>query len=244
MGDLIYHSLWMEDDEPDCLRYEHGSLCFPGKKEEKEKNEAKGAHNDGQRLKTTHDEDSAIDIHMSSQPPSMNFMQSSLARQFIHTLDDDNDTQSDSYIETGKLMHYALSRIEYTSEAGQVLDAMEADGLASRSDDWQKARNAILRGLKMPVVAQWFAPDKQVVRECNIICIDPKTGESEIRRPDRVVMDNESVTVVDYKFGRQKPEYHDQVRQYMRLLQEMYPEYNVKGWLWYVYSGKTEEITY
>lgn len=249
VGDLIYHSLRMEEDGADCLRYEQGSLCCPEKKRkegETPQKQAQKEHDDGQRLKIRHDEDCAIDIYMSSQPPGMNFMQSSLSRQFIHTLDDDEDnrsTPSDSYIETGKLMHYALSRIEYASEASQVMDSLEADGLASRSGDWQKARNAIERGLRKPVVAQWFTPDKQVVRECNIICTDKATGEPEVRRPDRVIMDEKSITVVDYKFGRQKPEYHDQVRQYMSLLQEMYPEHHVKGWLWYVYSGKTEEVT-
>jgi RecB family endonuclease NucS len=47
--------------------------------------------------------------------------------------------------------------------------------------------------------------------------------------------------VVDVKFGHPNPEYHDQVRRYMDLLQSMGHQ-NIKGYLWYVYSNKIEEV--
>ncbi len=47
--------------------------------------------------------------------------------------------------------------------------------------------------------------------------------------------------VVDFKFGKSKPEYKDQVREYMELLRQMGYQ-NTKGFLWYVYNNKIEEI--
>jgi hypothetical protein len=47
--------------------------------------------------------------------------------------------------------------------------------------------------------------------------------------------------IVDFKFGSPKPEYTEQVKEYMALLSTMGHQH-VKGYLWYVYSNRTEEI--
>ena len=95
---------------------------------------------------------------------------------------------------------------------------------------------------KRQTVAQWFAPGKRFLRECGIITRDPATGQAKVRRPDRVVMEPGLITVVDYKFGKRKRDYEDQVRNYMKLVGEMYPGTKVEGWLWYVYSGQTDRV--
>ena len=44
-----------------------------------------------------------------------------------------------------------------------------------------------------------------------------------------------------FKFGKKKPEYATQVREYMFLLSEMgYTD--IKGYIWYVYSGELENV--
>ena len=53
--------------------------------------------------------------------------------------------------------------------------------------------------------------------------------------------DGKETHVVDFKFGRPKEEYHEQVSEYMKLLSKMNMP-NVKGWLWYVYSNRIEEV--
>jgi CRISPR/Cas system-associated exonuclease Cas4 (RecB family) len=47
--------------------------------------------------------------------------------------------------------------------------------------------------------------------------------------------------VVDFKFGHPRPEYQEQVKEYMQLLQPMGYQ-QVEGYLWYVYSNKIEEV--
>ena len=60
-------------------------------------------------------------------------------------------------------------------------------------------------------------------------------------RPDRVMTDGREMIVVDFKFGSPRPEYREQIRQYMALLGRMgYAQ--VKGYLWFVYSNKIEEV--
>jgi hypothetical protein len=52
-------------------------------------------------------------------------------------------------------------------------------------------------------------------------------------RPDRVVVDGNRATVVDYKFGGQEERYAAQVRRYMRLCRNLgYSD--VRGFIWYV----------
>ena len=49
------------------------------------------------------------------------------------------------------------------------------------------------------------------------------------------------VVVVDFKFGKKKPEYTSQVKEYMSLLSDMGYD-NIKGYIWYVYSGELENV--
>ena len=75
--------------------------------------------------------------------------------------------------------------------------------------------------------------------ECAILYWE--NGELQTRRPDRVMMKDGEVIVVDFKFGKPYPEYDEQVREYMSLLQEMgYTQ--VSGYLWYVFYNQLEEI--
>ena len=89
-------------------------------------------------------------------------------------------------------------------------------------------------------VKDWFSERWQLFNECTILYLD-NDGTVVERRPDRVMTDGRETHVVDFKFGRPKEEYHDQVRQYMQLLQQMGMP-GVKGWLWYVYSNKIDEV--
>ena len=243
VGDLIFNALEM-DDEDDALRYQQGTMCGGEASKHSQATHEGLPGRDARRMTMRHDEGNAVDTAMSTRPPTMHFMPSSQSRMFIRSVGDEADehAQADSYIETGKLMHYALSQIGCASEAVTVLDRMEAEGLAERSQAWQNARQAIEQGLAHPSVARWFAPGKKFVRECNIICKNPLTGLPEVKRPDRVVMEPGLVSVIDYKFGRPKPEYIAQVQEYMRQLSAMYPDTEVQGWLWYVYSARTERV--
>ena len=62
-------------------------------------------------------------------------------------------------------------------------------------------------------------------------------GELQTRRPDRVMIRDGRVIVVDFKFGKHSEAYNEQVRGYMSLLRDMgYTD--VEGYLWYVYKNE------
>ena len=60
------------------------------------------------------------------------------------------------------------------------------------------------------------------------------TGQPDVLRPDRVVVNGKTITVIDYKFGHPSRHYYDQVAAYMHLMGRMYPEHEIKGYLWYI----------
>ena len=85
------------------------------------------------------------------------------------------------------------------------------------------------------------APRWTVLNECSLLFYDREQQKSRQLRPDRVITDGEEYIVIDFKFGTPKEEYHTQVREYMHLLSEM-GHSRVKGYLWFVYSNKIEEV--
>ena len=93
--------------------------------------------------------------------------------------------------------------------------------------------------LSNPRVASWFSPRWTLFNECTILSVE--NGEVKEHRPDRVMTDGNEWIVVDFKFGHPDPKYHEQVRNYMYLLSSMGHQ-NIKGYLWYVYSNKIEEV--
>ena len=74
----------------------------------------------------------------------------------------------------------------------------------------------ITKRLADPRVAEWFSKRWTLYNECTILL-----PNGEERRPDRVMTDVHETIVIDFKFGKQREEYHEQVREYMNLLSEM-----------------------
>jgi predicted RecB family nuclease len=61
-------------------------------------------------------------------------------------------------------------------------------------------------------------------------------------RPDRVIVDGDKATVIDFKFGEtEKASYHKQVKSYMEQLSGM-GFGRVEGYLWYVMLGRTVKM--
>ena len=64
--------------------------------------------------------------------------------------------------------------------------------------------------------------------------------DGSVNRPDRVVIKDGNVIVIDYKFGEHDPRYLRQIRRYADIWRRMGYE-NVSAVLWYVQSGEIVE---
>ena len=175
--------------------------------------------------------------YMESQ---VNFRQSNRSQAFIEA-DEGDEIERLNYIQTGSVLHQIFSMIRTADDIEDALKQLQFEGvLYDEQITPERITNILRKRLQDPRVADWFSPHWTLFNECTILSIDD--GEMKERRPDRVMTDGNKWVVVDFKFGSQKPEYLDQVREYMQLIRTMQPEAEVSGYLWFVYSNKIEEV--
>jgi ATP-dependent exoDNAse (exonuclease V) beta subunit len=179
-----------------------------------------------------------VEIQLETFENKTEFRQSNKSREFV---EGDDEQQELSYIKMGSVLHEIFSNIHTTDDIEGALRQLQHDGVLYDDEVTAAKLKAMLqKRLSDKRVMEWFSDRWQLFNECSILRLNEQ-GEVEERRPDRVMTDGKETHVVDFKFGRPKPEYQEQVREYMQLLQQMgHP--NVKGWLWYVYSNKIEEV--
>lgn len=176
------------------------------------------------------------EIIVSSKMPE--FKQSNKSRDLI--VGDEEEEQQKYYIKMGTVLHSLFSTIRTHDDIDGALKQLELDGvLYDENISKEKVREMIRKRLESDKVNDWFSDRWEIFNECSIISMNK--GKMEVHRPDRVMKDENETIVVDFKFGKPRQEYHDQVKGYMDLLSGMgHP--NVKGYLWYVYPNKIVEV--
>ena len=173
----------------------------------------------------------------------VSFRQSNRSKAFTEN-DDEEAVRQQNYIQTGSVLHEVFSTIRTTADIPDALQRLQSEGVIYDGTlTPERITNMLQKRLKDPRVADWFSDRWRLFNECSILSVE--NGQVCQHRPDRVMTDGHQWIVVDFKFGSPKPEYHDQVRQYMTLIQEMIspsPLTSIKGYLWYVYSNQIEEV--
>ena len=221
----------------------------------------RGSGEGANRLSIDHRMEDAVDVKVVTRNPMLYFLQSNQAQEYLGQINEEQGARSEeqentgnpdnspascplppaptlSQREVGKRMHEVLSRIEDVSQLDEVLLKAREEGIIGEGEEWEAITNRIKEGFRNPLVASWFQAENIVYNECSIASIN-KEGQPEVLRPDRVVMKGNSITVIDYKFGHPSRHYYDQVKSYMSLMKQMYPEHEVKGYLWYVMGKGT-----
>jgi ATP-dependent exoDNAse (exonuclease V) beta subunit len=164
------------------------------------------------------------------------FKQSNRSKDFI----EEEERTENSYISRGKLLHYLFSNIHTTADIPEAADRLLFEGVIHSDAEKEGLITYVSDAMQLPEVAEWFRPDVKLFNECSIIYRD-ETGTLQNKRPDRVIQYKDKMTVVDFKFGKERKQYASQVKKYMSLLQEM-GYLNVEGYLWYVAENKVELI--
>lgn len=194
--------------------------------------------------KTTHNiflkKPDKIGVDFESFAGYREFKQSNKSQVYV---EEDIDMESaHNYVKLGNVLHDIFSHIHTTDDIDHALAELEQEGVLY--DDVvskEKLINMLHNRLENPRVADWFSPRWTLFNECTILSRDPETHSVVEQRPDRVMTDGHEITVVDFKFGKEKATHHDQVRRYMSLLSDMGYQ-RVKGYLWYVYSNIIKEV--
>jgi ATP-dependent exoDNAse (exonuclease V) beta subunit len=141
-------------------------------------------------------------------------------------------------VEQGILLHSVLSAIECEEDLPQVLEEFRQRGELGDAEKEAIGRE-IQRMFEVPVgqgkVRDWFKKGLVVRTEREIVT------DRKILRPDRVVLEGERATVIDYKTGKEETEHQRNLREYAECLQAMgYKE--VERYLLYLAPPKAVRV--
>ena len=166
-------------------------------------------------------------------PHPVSFRQSNKSHDFIKGEDID-PSDARRYIKVGNVLHQLFSTVLTEADIEPRLKELEQAGIIYNDDiTSRELQNKISCALSNEKVKNWFSPRWKLFNECTILDYDKETGDVYEHRPDRVMTDGKEMIVVDFKFGKPRDEYHEQVQRYMRLLMRMgYKQ--VSGYIWYV----------
>ncbi len=148
-----------------------------------------------------------------------------------------NYIEDDSSRLNGILMHEILSRVLTKEDIRDSLEDAQKQGKFLPST-YQQTYDQLVEKIESVEHLGWYDRASEVLNEASIIS---PTGDLYI--PDRVVIKDGAVKVIDYKFGKLfSAKYKKQVLRYMALLKEMGYD-DVSGFIWYFQSNKVEEVS-
>lgn len=140
-----------------------------------------------------------------------------------------------SNLSIGKIKHEMMSEVIIADDIARVAKKYERLGIIT-SEQAQEFISEISSQVESNArIAEWFAVGNKVLNESSVLNYSSDGKLSY--RPDRVIIDGDRVTVVDYKFGKESTAYIKQVESYITLLKKM-GYFNVCGYVWYVSLGK------
>lgn len=215
-----------ENDNP--VIYEYGEICT---EEDKKKSDSSN------RLVAVPE---AVNVKIEPLETEIEFKQSNRSADFIRGDEDEEENMRSQYIKQGQLLHTLFASIEKRDDLEAAIERLYFEGVIESAEKAEEIHGIAEKALNQKEVSDWYSGKWTLYNECAIIYND-EDGKMQNRRPDRVMVKGNEVIVVDFKFGKKKPEYTSQVKEYMSLLSEMGYD-NIKGYIWYVYSGELENV--
>ena len=204
--------------------YELGTLYLSSHEEEKQVS--------GNKLLTVA---RRLPIHLETLETNIEFKQSNRSAEFIRG----EEETEDKYIRQGQLLHNLFSVIRTPDDVPPAIERLRFEGIIESAQQEEQIRKLTEWALRHPLVKEWYSGSWELYNECAIIYREK--GVLQTRRPDRVMMKDGEVIVVDFKFGKKRKTYNKQVKEYMDLLSDMGYEH-IRGYLWYVFNNELEEI--
>ena len=206
------------DWEEDC--YEQGELC--PSEEEKAKTSTNKLTQKPEKLP----------VRMESMRHDIEFRQSNRSADFIQGIEEEES--DDRFINRGRMLHTLFSAIETAEDIDPAIERLIFEGVIGSNEKAEEIREVAHKAFSSPEIQDWYSGEWTLFNECAIIY--KEKGALQTRRPDRVMMKDGQVVVVDFKFGKENLQYNKQVKGYMQLLTKMGYK-NITGYLWYVDEG-------
>ena len=125
------------------------------------------------------------------------------------------DSLQEKAIIKGDLYHDIFSEIDTLEDMPLAIQKFTQDKNLSKNE-LQKLEKLISEVILHPELSEYYTPDALIVKEKNILSPD-----GEVLRPDRLIIKNNFVTIIDYKTGAFQKAHQIQMQQYENILSEM-----------------------
>ncbi len=135
----------------------------------------------------------------------------------------------------GLMMHEILSTIEKTDDVEAAVGLYLRKGIIN-GDEYKLIYNKISKALEEEPVKSWFSGNIRVRNETDILIPGGK-----IRRPDRIIMKDNKIIVIDFKFGEELNSHRRQILEYKDIMEQM-GYAGTEAWLWYFDVSKTVKV--
>ncbi len=145
------------------------------------------------------------------------------------------DSLKSEKIGHGKLMHELFEKIETVADVSSSIKRVLSEGKIDTPTAVEYEKLIFLVLDKEPFCS-WFNGEWRVLNERDIL-----RGKEKRHRPDRVMIRENQLIVVDYKTGERSESHHAQVRDYMNDFIKM-GYIQPKGYLWYLSENELVEI--
>ncbi len=162
------------------------------------------------------------------------------------------DTSRRRSIEFGTMIHRALSKVEWLDDRDIEQCIKDIIGfvknLYARTPEESEEIEAPVRALLIetltdPDLRFLFFKDRRDIRCKNELPIYFEEEKKDVSgQVDRLIIEPDRMTIIDYKTGEKKSEYIHQMRVYKRGMEKIYPGKNMKALLIFLEKERGEKI--
>jgi ATP-dependent exoDNAse (exonuclease V) beta subunit len=112
-------------------------------------------------------------------------------------------------------------------------------GLYLNEEEWADIKQRAEMVLQHPTLKPFFKPGIKVLNEAPLLSYQDSI---KAYRADRIVFTDKKIVVIDYKtgMGEGRKTHVQQVNEYKTLLQRLYPQRPIEGYLVYVLKDRVE----
>ena len=125
------------------------------------------------------------------------------------------DTEQGKAIGYGNLIHEILSKIKTKNDINEVVDQYVFNGTISKSEQIE-IQTILISVVNHPKLKTYFEQNNEVYNEQEIISADKKSII-----PDRLVINNNKATIIDYKTGNPDKKHQQQLLKYATTLESL-----------------------
>ena len=172
--------------------------------------------------------ESAICMHMDTPTGKIPEVRvSRYSDDFLNESIDEKDSAT-----TGQIYHSIMESCITIGNLSSAVRTKIQEGILSEKDE-ENVYQTLQKALQHPKTTTWFDGQYKVLTEADIII-----PGGDMKRPDRIMLKDNTAIVVDYKFGQEddKKKHIKQVQNYVKLIKDSgIPD--AEGYVWYVLEG-------